>query len=128
MHIFDYLNLNYSSNQYDEVQDYCRCEKIDEEYFRASVRKKTKGKYSTMKKIILGGLISIIGIMGNLAVIIITANPMIGGRSTTSSRLMSTISGFGMTPLMIFSCVFLIIGLIMMGTELKILIKKTGKA
>lgn len=70
-----------------------------------------------MKKAIIGGFISVIGAMGNLSVFIIAADNMLSGWSTPPGRLLSTVSEIGMTPLMVFSCILIIIGLIIMGIE-----------
>lgn len=70
-----------------------------------------------MKKAIIGGFISITGSIGNLSILIVAANNMIGGWSTPPGRLLSTVSEIGMTPLMIFSCILVVIGLIIMGVE-----------
>lgn len=70
-----------------------------------------------MKKVIIGGFISIIGTTGNLAVFISAANNMVGGWSTPPGRFLSTVSETGMMPFLIFSCLFIIIGQIIMGIE-----------
>lgn len=70
-----------------------------------------------MKKAIIGGFLSIIGTLGNLAVFITAANNMVGGWSTPPGRFLTTLSEIGMTPLMVFSSIILIIGLVIMGIE-----------
>ena len=71
-----------------------------------------------MKKAIIGGFVSIIGIMGIMTAYITTASSMVNmmdGWSTPPGRFLTWLSEIGMVPLLVMSSVILIIGLIILG-------------
>jgi ABC-type sulfate transport system permease component len=70
-----------------------------------------------MKRTIIGGVLALIGTLGNLAVIILTSNNLVSGWSTPPGRFLSTVSELGMTPVISISCIALALGLLIMGIE-----------
>ncbi len=53
------------SYNYDSVREYCVVERVDEEYFRASMRQKEKKYKLTIMKIIMCCFANIKGVMFN---------------------------------------------------------------
>ena len=73
-----------------------------------------------MKKVIIGGFVSIVGMMGIMAVLVTTASSMVNmldGWSTPPGRFLSWLSEIGMIPLLVLSSIILIFGLIILGAE-----------
>ncbi|SCL89382.1 MULTISPECIES: hypothetical protein [Tissierellales] len=55
-----------------------------------------------MKKVVIGGVLSLIGTLGLLTVCIIVANDVVSGWSTPPGRFMTTVFSLGMTPILVF--------------------------
>lgn len=70
-----------------------------------------------MKKVIIGGFLSLIGAIWGLGIIILAGNNLTSGWSTPPGRFLTTVIEIGMVIPMIMSLVFLLFGLFAMGTE-----------
>lgn len=70
-----------------------------------------------MKKIIIGGIISLIGALWGIVILNIIANNMTSSWYTPPGRFLTTISEIGMTIPFIFSIILLIVGLLILGVE-----------
>lgn len=68
-----------------------------------------------MKKVIIGGFLSLIGTLGILAAFITAANNLVGSWSISPGRFLTTLSGIGMTPLMVCSSIIAALGLMIWG-------------
>jgi|GEM_PF-6240252 hypothetical protein len=66
MYYFNYKDLHANSRQYDAVRAFCRCERIDDEHFRSSIRGEGSSHYA-MKKIITSILILILSTVVSIA-------------------------------------------------------------
>lgn len=69
-----------------------------------------------MKKVIIGGFLSLIGALGEMAVFI-TANNMVSGWCTPPGRFLCTVLEIGMSPVLVCSSLILVTGLIILGIE-----------
>ena len=70
-----------------------------------------------MKRAIIGGFLSLIGTIWELAVIIFAGNNMVSGWSTPPGRFMTTIIETGMSFPMVVASVLLVLGLVILGIE-----------
>jgi len=70
-----------------------------------------------MKRAIIGGFLSLIGSIWELAIIIFAGNNMVSGWSTPPGRFLTTISETGMTLPMVIASILLLLGLVIMGIE-----------
>lgn len=70
-----------------------------------------------MKKAIIGGFISLLGTIWDLAIIMAASNDLVSGWSTPPGRLLTTISELGVMPFFVISNVFLLLGLVVMAIE-----------
>lgn len=70
-----------------------------------------------MKKAIIGGFLSLIGTIWELAIIVFAGNNMVSGWSTPPGRFLTTISESGMTLPMVIAFLLLVAGLLIMGIE-----------
>ena len=70
-----------------------------------------------MKRAIIGGFLSLIGTIWELAVIIFAGNNMVSGWSTPPGRFMTTIIETGMSFPMVVASVLLALGLVILGIE-----------
>lgn len=70
-----------------------------------------------MKKAIIGGFISLLGTIWDLAIIMAASNNLVSGWSTPPGRLLTTISELGVMPFFVISNVFLLLGLVVMAIE-----------
>ena len=70
-----------------------------------------------MKRVLIGGFLSLVGMLGVLAVFVTCALNMVSGWSTPPGRFLSTVSELGMAPLLVVSCILLIAGIAAMVIE-----------
>ena len=70
-----------------------------------------------MKRAIIGGFLSLIGTIWELAVIIFAGSNMVSGWSTPPGRFMTTIIETGMSFPMVVASVLLVLGLVILGIE-----------
>lgn len=70
-----------------------------------------------MKRAIIGGFLSIIGTIWELAIIIFAGNNMVSSWPTPPGRFLTTISETGMTLPMVIAAILLLLGLVIMGIE-----------
>ena len=78
---------------------------------------KLRWEDSIMKRVLVGGFISLIGSIWALAIFLLAANNMTYGWSTPPGRILTTISELNMTFFFVFSIVFVILGLVLMLIE-----------
>ena len=71
-----------------------------------------------MKRVIVGGFLSLIGALGCLAVFITVANNMVPGYSFPPGPFWETVAILRMIPLLVVSSIVLALGLIIMVFEL----------
>jgi len=71
-----------------------------------------------MKKVLIGGFISLIGSIWSLAVVFIAGNNLVSSWSNPPGRFLSTVSEMDLTLIFILSIVFVISGLVIMIAEL----------
>lgn len=70
-----------------------------------------------MKKVIIGGFLSLIGALGEMAVFITAANNMVSAWCTPPGRFLCTVLEIGMSPVLVCASLILAIGLIILGIE-----------
>lgn len=70
-----------------------------------------------MKKVIIGGFISLIGSIWGLAIVFITGNNLISSWGTPPGRFLSTLIEMDLLYIFILSVVFIITGIIVMVIE-----------
>lgn len=70
-----------------------------------------------MKRVLIGGFLSLLGTIWGLAVIVFVGNNLVSGWSTPPGRFLTTVSETGMTFPLIFAVLFLALGLIIMAVE-----------
>lgn len=70
-----------------------------------------------MKRAIIGGFLSVIGTIWELAIIIFAGNNMVSSWPTPPGRFLTTISKTGMTFPMFIASLLLLLGLVIMGVE-----------
>lgn len=70
-----------------------------------------------MKKVLIGGFLSMIGSIWALAVILLAANNLTSGWSTPPGRLLTTISELDMTLLFAISIALVLLGIVLMLVE-----------
>ena len=79
-----------------------------------------------MKRVLIGGFFSLIGMLGVLSVFLAAAANMqvLSGWTTPPGRFLSAVSELGFTPILVFSCIVLLTGFVLMGIEY---FRKEGK-
>ncbi|MGI5899358.1 MAG: hypothetical protein ACOX8S_05465 [Christensenellales bacterium] len=70
-----------------------------------------------MKKVLIGGFLSLVGSMGAIAVFIASALNMVSSWSIPPGRLLSTAYNLGMAPLLAVSVSLFAIGVVMLLIE-----------
>ena len=70
-----------------------------------------------MKRVLIGGFLSLIGTIWELAIIVFVGNNLVSGWSTPPGRFLSTVIETGMTSPMIIATLLLLVGLLIMGIE-----------
>lgn len=70
-----------------------------------------------MKRVLIGGFISLIGSIWTLAIMIMAINNLVSEWYTPPGRLLTTIANFGMMPWFVISVVLLLLGIVLMGIE-----------
>ncbi|WP_195276627.1 hypothetical protein [Anaerotruncus rubiinfantis] len=70
-----------------------------------------------MKKVLIGGFISLIGSIWTLAITLLAANNLTSEWPTPPGRFLTTISEFGIMPYFVISIVFLLLGIVLMAIE-----------
>jgi len=114
MNRFDYNKTPPERIRYDEVRDFCRCERINEAFFRTQIRKREHKMPRTTKKGFWGRACALIGIAGYLAALAAAVYSAIHKQVTAANWRTSIVSGSGLTTLLVFSSVSLLLGLIIM--------------
>lgn len=70
-----------------------------------------------MKKVLIGGILSMLGAIWGLAVILLAGNNMTSAWSTPPGRFLTTVAETGMTLPLAVSILFVFLGLVIMGIE-----------
>ena len=70
-----------------------------------------------MKRVLIGGFISLIGSLWALAIIFLAGNNLTSGWVTPPGRLLTTISELDMTTLFVVSIVLVLLGIVLMIIE-----------
>lgn len=70
-----------------------------------------------MKKVLIGGFLSLIGTIWSLAIIIFAGNNLASSWYTPPGRFLTTVIETGMMVPLIFAFVVFLIGIVMMGVE-----------
>ncbi len=70
-----------------------------------------------MKKVLIGGFLSLVGTMWGLAVTVFVGNNLTAAWSTPPGRFLTTVIEAGMTVPLLISFTFLLTGLLIMGIE-----------
>ena len=70
-----------------------------------------------MKKVLIGGFLSLIGTIWSLAIIIFAGNNLVSGWSTPPGRFITTVFETGMMAPMVIATAFFFGGIIIMGVE-----------
>lgn len=70
-----------------------------------------------MKRVLIGGFLSLLGSIWALAVIFLADNGLVSSWSTPPGRLLTTISQLGMMPWFVISIGFVLLGAVLMAVE-----------
>ncbi len=70
-----------------------------------------------MKRAIIGGFLSLIGTIWELAIIVFAGNNLVSSWPTPPGRFLTTISETGMTLPMVMASTVLLLGLVIMAIE-----------
>ena len=70
-----------------------------------------------MKRVLIGGFISLIGSIWALAIFVLAANNMVSEWSRSIGRFLATISELNMTFLFVISIAFVVLGIVLMLIE-----------
>lgn len=70
-----------------------------------------------MKRVIIGGFLSLLGTIWGLAVLVAASLNLVSSEATTSGRLFTTISQMGLLPVYVIALVFVGFGLGIMFYE-----------
>ncbi|BDF66083.1 hypothetical protein CE91St43_00550 [Oscillospiraceae bacterium] len=71
-----------------------------------------------MKRVLIGGFLSLIGTVWGLAVLLTAENNLVSGWSTPPGRLLSTIMELGVMPLFVLALLLAVSGLVILVMEL----------
>lgn len=71
-----------------------------------------------MKRVLIGGFISLIGSIWALAIIFIAGNNLVSSWQTRLGRFWSTVIQMELMPIFVVSVIFVIVGVIIMLVEL----------
>lgn len=71
-----------------------------------------------MKRVLIGGFISLIGSIWALAIMFVAGNNLVSGYSTPPGRFLTTVMELDLILLFILSIVFVVTGIIIMLVEL----------
>lgn len=70
-----------------------------------------------MKRVLVGGFISLVGSIWTLAIFVLAANNMASEWSRSIGRFLTTVSELNMTLLFVISIVFVVLGIVIMLIE-----------
>ena len=70
-----------------------------------------------MKKVLIGGFLSLIGSIWALAVIFIVGNNLVSGWATPPGRFLSTVASLHLTLVFVLSVALTVLGIGIMGVE-----------
>ena len=70
-----------------------------------------------MKRVMIGGFFSLVGMLGVIAVYVVGMTNMVSSWNNPPGRFLSTVSEFGMTALFALSWFSLITGIVVMAIE-----------
>lgn len=70
-----------------------------------------------MKKVFVGGFLSMIGTIWGLAIIIFAGNHLVNGWSTPPGRFLTTIVEMGLTPFFVISVILAFCGIVILIIE-----------
>lgn len=70
-----------------------------------------------MKKVLIGGFLSLVGMLGVIAVYVVGVTNLVSSWNTPPGRFLSTVSEFGMTALFALSWFILVAGIVVMAIE-----------
>ena len=71
-----------------------------------------------MKRVLIGGFISLIGSIWALAIVIIAGNNLVSSWPTRLGRFWGTVLEMGLLPVFVLSVIFVMAGIIIMVLEL----------
>ena len=71
-----------------------------------------------MKRALIGGFLSLIGCIWSLAIVFIASNNLVTSWDADVGRLWTTVIEMDLMFLFVFSVVFIVLGIILMGVEL----------
>ena len=71
-----------------------------------------------MKRVLIGGFISLIGSIWALAIVFIAGNNLVSSWPTRLGRFWGTVAEMGLLPIFILSVIFVIAGVVIMAVEL----------
>lgn len=71
-----------------------------------------------MKRVLIGGFISLIGSVWALAIVFIAGNNLVSSWPTRLGRFWGTVVEMGLLPIFVLSVMFVIVGVIIMMIEL----------
>ena len=71
-----------------------------------------------MKKVLIGGFVSLLGSIWSLAIIFITGNNLVSSWHTPPGRFITTVLELDLMLIFVLSIVFVLGGLVIMGIEL----------
>ena len=70
-----------------------------------------------MKKVFIGGFLSLIGSIWALAVVFIAGNNLVSGWSTPPGRFLTTVAEMNLTAVFVISVFFVLLGVVIMAIE-----------
>ena len=71
-----------------------------------------------MKRVLIGGFISLIGSIWALAIVFIAGNNLVSSWPTRLGRFWGTVVEMGLLPIFVLSVIFVIAGVVIMAVEL----------
>ena len=70
-----------------------------------------------MKRVLIGGFLSLLGTIWGLAVILFVGNNLVSGWSTPPGRFLTSVVELDMTLPFVVAILFVLLGLVIMGVE-----------
>ena len=71
-----------------------------------------------MKRVLIGGFVSLIGSIWALAIVFIAGNNLVSSWPTRLGRFWGTVVEMGLLPIFVLSVIFVIAGVVIMAVEL----------
>ncbi|NMA38070.1 MAG: hypothetical protein GX942_07160 [Papillibacter sp.] len=70
-----------------------------------------------MKRVIIGGFLSLIGAIGCLSVFLTVSGNLVSSWPTAVGRFLTSVDALGMMPLFMAACILLFLGIIILAVE-----------